>query len=91
MGGVRAFGVVIGQPLSDARLCLGASFEGMQINAFVLQRPPEALNHSIVDPAPLTVHADLDLRITQNLDPIATGELTALDALLSVKRRSEPD
>ena len=50
----------------------------MQINAFVLQRPPKPLNHPIVDPAPLAIHADFNLCITQNLDPIAAGELAAL-------------
>jgi len=75
VGGVRAFRVVISQPLFDTSLCVCASFKGVQIDAFILQRPPEALNHSIVDPAAFSVHADLDLRISQNLDPISTCEL----------------
>ncbi len=33
----------------------------MQVHAFIFQRPPQALDHTIVDPAPLAVHADLDL------------------------------
>ena len=53
-------------------------FKGVQIDAFVLQRPPKTLDHPIVDPAPFTIHADLDLRIRQHVDPIATGELAAL-------------
>jgi len=50
----------------------------MQVNALVLQRPPKTLEHPIVDPTPLTVHADLDLRIRQHVDPVSAGELAAL-------------
>ena len=86
MGGVRAFRVVIGQPLFDTSLCVRASFKGVQIDALILQRPPEALNHSIVDPAAFSVHADLDLRISQNLDPISTCELAALVGVEYLRR-----
>jgi hypothetical protein len=87
VGGVLAFRVVIGQPLFDTSLCVCASFKGVQIDAFILQRPLEALNHSIVDPAAFSVHADLDLRISQNLDPISTCELAAL---VGVEYRNRP-
>ena len=50
----------------------------MQVNAFVLERPPQTLDHAIVDPSPLAVHADLDLRLAQYIDPVAAGELAAL-------------
>ena len=63
----------------------------MQIDTFVFQRPPQTLDHAVVDPAPFAIHADLDLCVGQHVDPVATGELTALDALLSVKPRFEPD
>jgi hypothetical protein len=50
----------------------------VQIYAFILERPPEPLNHPIIDSAPFTIHADLDLRISQHVDPISTCELAAL-------------
>ncbi len=63
----------------------------MQVHAFILQRPPQTLDHAVINPAAFAVHANLDLRIAQYVDPVAAGKLAALDALLSVKRRSEPD
>ena len=78
MGGVRAFSVIVGQPFPNASHCFWTSFKGVQIYAFILERPPEPLNHPIIDPAPFTIHADLDVRISQHVDPMSTCELAAL-------------
>jgi len=62
----------------------------MQIAAFILQRPPEPLNHAVVTPRAFPVyyrqvickiterHADLDLCVGQHVDPAPAGELAAL-------------
>ena len=47
----------------------------MQVNAFIHERPPQAFDHAVINPAPLTVPADFDFRIRQYVNPITTGEL----------------
>jgi hypothetical protein len=39
-----------------------------------------------VDPTALTIHADLDLRIRQHVDPVAVGELAALIRVKDLRR-----
>lgn len=78
VGRVRPLGVVILQPFPDARLRLGAFLKGMQVHTFVFQRPPQKFDHAIVDPAALAIHADLDLRVAQHVDPVTAGELAAI-------------
>ena len=75
---VRALGVVISQPLADARLCFRALLKGVQVNAFVLQKPPQMLDHAVVDPPPFAVHADFDPGCAQHVDPGTAGEPAAL-------------
>jgi hypothetical protein len=58
----------------------------VQVEAFVFQGPPEALDEDIIDAEALAVHRDAAARPFQ---PVGRGkgrELTALDALLCVKR-----
>ena len=50
----------------------------MQINAFVLEGSRQALDREVIDPTALAVHADLDLCVHQQIDPIAAGEPAAL-------------
>ena len=50
----------------------------MQINAFVLEGSRQALDREVIDPTVLAVHADLDLCVHQQIDPIAAGEPAAL-------------
>ena len=88
---VWTFGVVIGHPLSDPGPRVGACLKGVQIHALILQGSPQTLNHAVVASRAFSIHADLDLRVSQHVDPTATGELRSLDALLSVKQRSELD
>ena len=56
MGSVRALVVVEGDPAPDADPSLRAGFPGVQINAFILQGPPETLKEVVVDAAPFAVH-----------------------------------
>jgi hypothetical protein len=73
----------------------GASFRdagvGPQVDFFVFDGSPEALHEDVVAPRPFAIHADLDLPARQDLDEVGQCELATLNALLSVKRRSEPD
>ena len=86
MGRVWPLGVVILQPFPDTSLGFRAFLEGMQVNAFVLQRPPQTLDHAVVDPATFAVHADLDLRILQHINPVTAGELAALIGVEYLRR-----
>ena len=58
MGSVRALVVVEGDPTSDADPSLRPGFPGVQIDAFILQGPPETLDEDVVDTAPFAVHRD---------------------------------
>ena len=52
MGGVGPQVVVEVDPTSDACLGLRPGLTGVQIDAFVLQGPPEALDEDVVEAAP---------------------------------------
>jgi hypothetical protein len=41
-------GIVVGHPLADPGPRLGAGLEGVEIDAFVFQRPPQALEEDVV-------------------------------------------
>ena len=58
----------------------------MQINLFILDRLPDSLDEDVVAPRALAIHADRDLVGAQHAGECFAGELTALDALLSVKQ-----
>ena len=88
---MRALSGVVSQPFADTCLGLSATLEGVEVHAFVLQGSPQTLDPAVVDPPPFAVHADLDLCLGQHVDPSTAGELAALDALLSVKRRFGSD
>jgi hypothetical protein len=45
----------------------------VQINAFILQRPPEPFDEDIVDAAALAVHRDLDVGALQAVGPRASA------------------
>ena len=63
----------------------------MQIDLLIFDAAPQPLHEDVVTPRALAVHADLDVRVLQHLDEVDRGELRPLEALLSVKQRSEPD
>jgi hypothetical protein len=62
MGRMGPFLIVVRQPLPNTISRFKPFFKGIQINAFVFQRPLKPLNHPIVPPCTFTVHADFDLR-----------------------------
>ena len=89
MGSVWPPMVIEGDPRSDGSLCLRPGLPGMQVDAFVFQGPPQALDEDIVDAPPLAVHRDAG---ADALQPICPGEGRELAALVSVhdRGRAEP-
>ena len=59
MGRVGSLGIVPGQPFLDTCLRLRAGLEGMQIDAFVFEGPPQALDHAVADPAASAIHDEV--------------------------------
>ena len=70
--------IVLGDPPAEADTQLGTCLERVQVDAFVLQRPPEPLNEDIVHPAAASVHADPHLGIAQHVGEVGAGKLAAL-------------
>ena len=50
----------------------------MQVDFFVLDRPPQSLSEDVVYGASATVHADLDLRVAQEIGVLWAIDVTAL-------------
>src|SRR3546814_8067638 len=63
---VRSVGVVIGDPPAEASPELRVGLEGVEIGAFIFQRPPEPLNEDIVHPAAPAIHADAHVGLPQD-------------------------
>ena len=68
MRGMGGLSVVVRQPLTDPGAHFRSCLKGIQIDAFVLQRAPLALDHPIVTPGAFPVHAYLDLCICQHVE-----------------------
>ena len=85
------FVIVELHPFFDPGFGLYPGFPGMEINALVFQRPPQAFDEDVVEEPTLAVHRDPDADPLQSVSPNEGRELAALDALLSVKPRFEPD
>ena len=49
-----------------------------EVDVFVLETPPEALDHHIVDPAPLSIDADADVGVLESLRPVLARVLATL-------------
>ena len=78
MGGVRPLVVVEGDPTTDACLGLRAGLPGVQVDAFILERPPQALDEDVVKVAGFAVHRYLCLGPFQPVGPVEGGELRSL-------------
>ena len=89
MGSVWAMVVVEGDPASDASLCLRPGFPIGQVDAFILQGPPKALDEDLVETAPLSIHRDPG---ADSFEPVGPGEGRELGALIGVQDlgRAEP-
>lgn len=71
MGGVGPLVVVEGDPPTDAILGLRAGLPSVQIDALILQGPPEAFDEDVVDAAPFAVHRD---PAADPFQPVGPGE-----------------
>ena len=73
--------VVKGDPAPDAGSRLRPGFPSVQIDAFILQGAPEALDEDVVDEAPFAVHRDPGAHPFQ---PVRPGEGRELRPLIGV-------
>ena len=85
--GVRSVPIAAADPAGQTSAPLRAGLERVEIQALVFQRSPQPFDEHIVHPAPAAVHADRDLGILEHGGKGKATELTALDALLSVKQQ----
>ena len=81
MGGVRALVVEKGDPAPDATPFLRTCLPSVQINAFILQRSPEALDEDVVHAATFADHRDT---CADPFQPVSPGEGRELAALIRV-------
>ena len=70
VGGCRTF-----DPRRNPGIGFPRILKGVEMHAFVLERTPEPLDHHVVAPATLAIHADGDPVTAQDLQKRATGEL----------------
>jgi hypothetical protein len=82
MGSMWAPVVVEGDPPSNAVSCLRIGLPGVQVDAFILQGPPEALDEDVVDTAPFAVHRDPGADPLQPVGPGEGRELAALSVFM---------
>ena len=85
MGSVWAKVVVEGDPAPDASPGLRSGFPGVQVDAFILQGPPEAFDEDVVEAAPLAVHRDPGADPLQPVGPCEGRELRALIGIHDVR------
>jgi hypothetical protein len=81
MGSVRALVVIEGDPAPDAIPCLRSGLPSVEMDAFILEGPPQALDEDVVDAAPFAVHRDPGANPFQ---PVSPGEGRELAALIRV-------
>ena len=65
-------------PVPDLVTSVWDGVVGVEINLFVFEAAPEALNEDVVDPAAFAIHADFYVSIFEYLGKCLTGELAAL-------------
>ena len=84
MGGVGPLVVVEGDPAADAGLRLRTALPGMQVDAFILYRPPEPFDKDVVQIAGFAIHGDFGLGPFQPVGPVERRELAALIGICSI-------
>jgi hypothetical protein len=50
------------------------------------QRPPQSLDHAVVDPAAFAIHRYLHLGLLELINPVAAGELRSLIGVEDLRR-----
>jgi hypothetical protein len=78
MGSVRALVIIKSDPAPDASPCLRSGLPSVEIDAFIVEGPPQALDEDIVDAAPFAVHRDPSANSFQPVSPDEGRELAAL-------------
>ena len=73
--------VVEGDPAPDAGPRLRSGFPSVQIDAFILQGPPQPLDEDVVDAAPFAIHRD---PAADPFQPVGPGEGRELRPLIGV-------
>ena len=70
--------VVEVEPAREPLPELASGLIGVEVNALILERPPETLDHHVVHPTPLAVHRDPDAGLLEGGGEGEACELTAL-------------
>ena len=76
--GVRTAAIVEIEIPSDRGACVWYAVVAVQIDLFVLHRPPKPLDEHVVPPRALAVHADRDLILDEHAGEVCPVELAAL-------------
>ena len=71
MGGVGPPMIVEDDPPANPGLRLRAGLPSVQVDAFILQGPPEAFDEDVVEAPPLAIHGDPG---ADPLQPVGPGE-----------------
>lgn len=86
-----SFRVVEPDPVFDHPFGFEAVLQFVQMDGLLFEGSPLQFYEDIFEIAPASVLQDFDIGFSQGRDPSRTCKLRSLDALLSVKQRSEPD
>ena len=82
---MRSAGIVEAEVTADRCAGLGDCVVGLQINFFVFDRSPQALDEHIITPRSFAIHADGDAGPEKNSGEAGTGELAALIRIENVR------
>lgn len=91
MGSVWAMVAVEGDPASDASLGLRSGFSGVQVDAFIVQLPPQALDEDVGEAAIFSVHRDSGSHPLQPVGPDGGRELRPLIGVYDLRRAEAVD
>lgn len=76
--------IVEGHPGGDAGSGFAAIGVGFEVHLLVLERAPQPLGEDVVEPAATPVHRDADIGSLEPACEGRTGELAAIDGLLTI-------
>jgi hypothetical protein len=84
-------GVVECHPVLDDPPGLETVTDLLELDRLLLQAPLQPFDEDVVEVTATPIHRGAAPNFVQCRDPSSPGELAALDALIRVKRRFEPD
>ena len=82
---MRALGVVESEVLAETDPGFPAILIGLQIDLFILHRPPQPLDEQVVTVTPFPIHADFDSMLLQQPGERLPGKLAALVGVEDVR------